>query len=90
MNHIRQTRELGYSLHDVRGVSGVKAVGVAVRNKTGEPFAALSISALADRVNGKRCKDLVALLKSEARVIEKLISHQAEGAPRSLAARSKS
>lgn len=83
MTHVRQTQELGYSLHDVRSVYGVKAVGVAIRNKTGEPFAALSISALADRMNGKRCKELVALLKSEARVIEKLIGQQADGVQRS-------
>jgi DNA-binding IclR family transcriptional regulator len=89
MTHVRQTQELGYSLHDVRSVSGVKAIGVAIRNKTGEPFAALSISALSDRMIGKRCKELVALLKSEARVIEKLINQQADVVPQSLAARSK-
>lgn len=83
MTHVRQTQELGYSLHDVRSVSGVKAIGAAIRNKTGEAFAALSISALADRMNGKRCKELVALLKSEARIIEKLISQQADGVQRS-------
>jgi DNA-binding IclR family transcriptional regulator len=69
--HVRGDRERGYTLHDVSGGSEVKALGVVIRNPSGEPIAALSVSGIASRVDGDRRERLVSLLRDEVRVIEK-------------------
>jgi len=76
LQRVTLARRLGYGLHDVLNVSGVKAVGLAIKNTEGDPFAALSISAVATRILGKRIEELVTLLRKEASVIEKLINRQ--------------
>lgn len=74
---IARTREVGYACNEVAGVPGFTAIGVAIRNRTREPFASLSVSALSNRLGGKRREQIVELLQSEARTLEKLLSQQA-------------
>ncbi|MBI3068967.1 MAG: hypothetical protein HYY79_08890, partial [Betaproteobacteria bacterium] len=50
-----------------------------IRNSSGVPFAALSLSAISTRMNEKRVQELAALLKSEARLLEKQLSSGGEG-----------
>ncbi len=76
MRRVAEARRLGYGLHDVLNVSGVKAVGVAIKNAEGDPFAALSISAVATRILDQRLEELVLLLRKEASTIEKLLNRQ--------------
>jgi DNA-binding IclR family transcriptional regulator len=71
---VRGDRERGYTLHDVSGGSEVKAIGVAIRNPAGEPVAALSVSGIASRIDGERRGQLVALLRDEARAVEKSLA----------------
>ena len=73
---VAQARGQGYGIHDVLNVSGVKAVGVAIKNAEGDPFAALSISAVATRIANQRIEELVVLLRKEASVIEKMMNRQ--------------
>ncbi len=73
---VAQARRQGYGIHDVLNVSGVKAVGVAIKNAEGDPFAALSISAVATRIANQRIEELVVLLRKEASVIEKMMNRQ--------------
>jgi DNA-binding IclR family transcriptional regulator len=73
---VAQARRQGYGIHDVLNVSGVKAVGVAIKNAEGDAFAALSISAVATRIANQRIEELVVLLRKEASVIEKMMNRQ--------------
>jgi len=77
---VRADRKLGYTLHDVPGASGVKAVGMAIRDQSGEPVAALSVSGIASRISGERMPQLVTLLRRETGNIERLLAAQS-GAP---------
>jgi DNA-binding IclR family transcriptional regulator len=49
---------------------------VAIRNAEGNPFAALSISAVASRIADGRLDELLQLLRKEASVIEKLVNRR--------------
>jgi len=78
---VKRSRERGYVLHKLHGLGSGKAVGVPIRNQSGDPIAALSIAAITSRMGQKRCEDLVALLKKEAAKIERLISNKHIGRP---------
>jgi DNA-binding IclR family transcriptional regulator len=73
LERIKRTQDAGYALNDVSAVSGFRAIGIAVRDAAANPVAAISISAISDRIAGKRKDELVALLKSEALGVEKLL-----------------
>ena len=67
---VEQARKLGYVVRE-GSVVGARAIGMAIRNRFGEPFAALSISAISSRMTKERHPELTALLKSEVRAVEK-------------------
>lgn len=71
MSLVRKTQKLGYSLRDGSGLAGVKAVGCVIRNSSGVPFAALSLSAISSRMQDKRVVEIVDLLQSETKLIER-------------------
>ena len=52
-------------------LAGVRSVGHSIRNQSGIAFAALSVSTISSRMTEKRVIEIAALLKNEARVIEK-------------------
>ncbi|MBI3937263.1 MAG: IclR family transcriptional regulator [Betaproteobacteria bacterium] len=79
MAQVRRAQKLGYAMRDVPGLAGVRTLGYAIRNSSGVPFAALSLSAISTRMNEKRVQELAALLKSEARLLEKQLSSGGEG-----------
>jgi len=72
MGRVRRTKELGYALHDARGAPGVKVIGMAIRNVQAQPVGAISISAIANRMGGKRREEIVKLLKSEIQGLDRL------------------
>jgi len=56
-------------------LAGVRSVGHAIKNQSGIPFAALSVSTISSRMTEKRVIEIAALLKNEARLIEKQLSN---------------
>ena len=73
---IKRSKERGYVMHKVSGLGGGKAVGIPIRNPSGEPFAALSIAAITSRMGAARCIKLISLLRKEATNIERIISQR--------------
>jgi DNA-binding IclR family transcriptional regulator len=74
---LRRSRELGYALNDIHNTTGAVTLGLPVTNRYGEPFAAISIGAISSRMTGERQKELVSILRSEVRVIEKAMNEGA-------------
>lgn len=56
----------GYATNEGNFVSGMNALGVALRDAAGRPFAALSIAAISPRLPRARMQDLAVVLKAEA------------------------
>jgi DNA-binding IclR family transcriptional regulator len=67
MARVQRARRLGFALHDARAAPGIKVVGVALLNSRQEPVAAFSVSAIASRMNARRQKEAVALLREQMR-----------------------
>lgn len=65
-----QAARLGYALNDGQIFSAMWAVGVPVRDGTGQVVAALSVAAITERMQEPRLAATVALLKREALAIE--------------------
>lgn len=72
----RQSREVGYGIHDGRMITGVSGVGILVYDGSGAPLGAISVSAKADSLSLEAQGEIVLILKKEARVIQNLL-HQA-------------
>lgn len=70
-SQIRRTQKLGHSVRDLRGLGGVRTIGVAIRDRAGMPQAALSLSAIKPRMKEDRLAELAQLLKREAQEIER-------------------
>jgi DNA-binding IclR family transcriptional regulator len=76
---LRQTaraRKLGYALHKVRNYEGVKALGMAIADATGQPVAAISLSTLSARLGGERLEEVLKLIRSRVRTIEAMLAKQ--------------
>ncbi len=70
---VEQSQRLGYTVRE-GSVSGARAIGTPLRNRFGEPFAALSISAISSRMSEDRHPELIALLRTEVRAVEERLS----------------
>jgi len=70
---IAETRRLGYAV-SLGGVhSGLHGVGVAILGPQNEPIGALTVSAIAERMDPARCRQVAQWLKREsARITERL------------------
>lgn len=75
---VRQTQNRGFVVHD-GSVSGARAVGVALIDATGSPFAALSVSAITARMQQTRWAEIVKLMRHHAQVIQKSIEENRTG-----------
>jgi len=73
----RKAQKLGYSMREAPTLAGVRSVGQAVRNRSGIAFAALSVSTISSRMTEKRVIEIAALLKNEARMIERQLTNSA-------------
>jgi DNA-binding IclR family transcriptional regulator len=62
---MRTAQKSGYVSSPVLGLERVSAVGVALKDRTQDPIAALSIAAIAERMSAKRRLELLDLLRSE-------------------------
>jgi DNA-binding IclR family transcriptional regulator len=77
---VKRAQKIGFAVREMPSLAGVRSVGQAVHNPSAVPFAALSVSAIASRMNEKRVGELATLLRNETRVVEKQL---ASGASRS-------
>jgi len=71
---LRRSRALGYALNDIHNTTGATTLGLPILNRYGDPFAAISIGAISSRMTDERQKELVSILRSEVRLIEKTLS----------------
>jgi DNA-binding IclR family transcriptional regulator len=74
----KKAQKLGYAVREAPSLAGVRSIGQALHNRSGIPFAALSLSAISSRMNEKRVGELAVLLKNETRLIEKQLAAGAE------------
>jgi DNA-binding IclR family transcriptional regulator len=74
----KKAQKLGYAVREAPSLAGVRSIGQALHNRSGIPFAALSLSAISSRMTEKRVGELAVLLKNETRLIEKQIAAGAE------------
>jgi DNA-binding IclR family transcriptional regulator len=68
---VQTARRLGYAYNDGRLIPGMNAVGVPVRGHGRIPIAALSVAAIASRMDATRRSQIVGWLKEEAALLEK-------------------
>ena len=73
---VKRAQKLGYAVREMPSLAGVRSVGHALHNQGGTAFAALSLSAISSRMTEKRVGELAALLRSEARLVEKQIANR--------------
>ena len=80
LQHVSETQRRGYSKYFGHIVAGMGAIGLAVRDAHGTAQAALSISAIVDRLNEERVRLLADLLKQAVQDIERkaVLAHQVE------------
>jgi DNA-binding IclR family transcriptional regulator len=71
---VKRAQKLGYAVREMPTLAGVRSVGQALHNQSGVAFAALSVSAISSRMSEKRVAELVTLLKSETRLVEKQLA----------------
>lgn len=77
-DHVRESRSRGYACYQGHIVTGMAAVGSAIKDSQGRPVAAITIAALLDRMRPDRIKTLAELLNKEIATIEQraaLVSH---------------
>lgn len=67
---VRETRANGYSLNPGMMLAGSWAIGVVIRGADRRPVGALSIAAIEHRMSRERQRELVPLLRAEAREVE--------------------
>jgi DNA-binding IclR family transcriptional regulator len=75
---IARAQELGYALNDRQVTPGAMSVGLPLANRYGPPVAAISVGAISNRMGAARQRELVAVLRQEVKVLEKLL-HEATG-----------
>ena len=75
LTQAKKAQKQGYSMREAPTLAGVRSVGHAIKNQSGTPFAALSVSTISSRMTEKRVMEIAALLKNETRLIEKQISN---------------
>lgn len=73
---VKQTQAQGFSFVEGLIIPGVNAIGVPVFDGQKRPVAALSITAIAERVHGERALKLAAMLHDEAEQLSAVIARQ--------------
>jgi DNA-binding IclR family transcriptional regulator len=68
--HVQETRRRGYAVYFGQIVSGMGAVGYAIKDARGRPLAAISVSAVLDRLTDDRIKSIAQLIFKAVAEIE--------------------
>lgn len=71
---VEKARQSGYALSDGFVLSGVRGIGVSIRDVDGSTVAALSLAAIKERITPERLPELISILKSHASHIEQRIA----------------
>jgi DNA-binding IclR family transcriptional regulator len=66
---LRESRKHGFGIHQAQIVPDVHSLGLAIRDRDGAPFAALSLVGAAEKLPPSRVGPFVALLNKEADVV---------------------
>jgi DNA-binding IclR family transcriptional regulator len=75
---VRRAQKMGYAMRDVPGLTGVRSVGLALRNQGGTAFAAISVSTITSRMNDKRAAEVAQLLRNEVRQVERQLGNSGD------------
>jgi len=67
---VKRSRRLGYALNDRQATPGAVSVGMAIPNRHGAPYLAISIGAIASRMGPARQRELAKLIRTEVRAID--------------------
>ena len=78
LSQVRRTQKQGFSLRDLRGLGGVRTIGVSINTVERKSIAALSLSAIRSRMKDERVSVLVALLHEEAKKLGQQLSEAHE------------
>ncbi len=78
LSQARKAQKLGYAVRETPTLAGVRSIGQVLRNQSGMPFAALSISAISSRMADRRVQELAVILRNESRLIERQIANGLE------------
>ncbi len=78
MSQAKKAQKLGYAVRETPTLAGVRSIGQVLRNQSGVPFAALSISAISSRMAERRVQELSTMLRNESRLIERQIANGME------------
>jgi DNA-binding IclR family transcriptional regulator len=71
---LRESKRCGFGLHQGQIVPGVHALGVAVRNSSGKPLAALTVVGAAEKLPPARVSEFASMLNAEAAVLSEAAS----------------
>jgi DNA-binding IclR family transcriptional regulator len=74
LGQVQAARRLGYSLRDIGLVQGTKSLSACIRGPDGQPAAAITTSAIRNRLNPRREADVAETLLDAARAVEQAIS----------------
>jgi len=75
---VKRAQKLGYAMRDVPGLTGVRSVGLALRNQGGTAFAAISVSTITSRMNDKRAAEVAQLLRNEVHQVERQLGNSGD------------
>ncbi len=78
LSQARKAQKLGYAVRETPTLAGVRSIGQVLRNLSGMPFAALSVSAISSRMAERRVQELATMLRNESRLIERQIANGLE------------
>ncbi|MCC6475076.1 MAG: IclR family transcriptional regulator [Burkholderiales bacterium] len=70
---LARARRLGYAWNDAYLAVGAATVGLPVVNRYGQAFAAITVGAIIARMNERRRRQIVSILRAEIALIEKSI-----------------
>ncbi len=70
---VKRTHEQGYALYQ-GDLADVRAIAVALKDRNGIPFAAISVTAISSRMNDDRHREIIGLLKHGAQELEILLA----------------
>lgn len=75
--HVLEAKERGYSVRDLPGYEGIRAIGMPVVDGQGRPLAAVSISTLTGRLTGENFDQRHRLLQQHCQAIGRAVSRPA-------------
>jgi DNA-binding IclR family transcriptional regulator len=73
---LEKTRQRGYSIDNMEHEYGIKGIGMVVKDTTGHPYAAVSVSGPSLRFNEESIPEIVRLIKKHSRKLSSAILNE--------------